>query len=107
MKIILLVVIIIMTCQLALAETFQIYRLKPHQREGLFLMINKERKTIKLDCSSFLQNITIETQDSAEWIYYLTIEECQNFFDFYKKPSLRKKCFTHDNTMPTYHYCNH
>jgi len=106
MKLSSIIAIILLIPNLAFAEmTYQISRVKPHQRSGLFLLINNSKVHVELDCSSFLHNLTIKKEQFPDLIYYLTVEECEDFYRFYKKSSLQTKCLSHDEFQVYSHYC--
>lgn len=87
-----------------LADTFQIQRLVPIERYGFFLLKNSTEDRITLDCSSYFHNLTIKN-DYKELVYYLTVEECNDYYQFYKKFTLKRKCFSHlyiSNLIITY-----
>jgi len=99
------ILLLFITSTSAIAETYRIKRLTPIKIYGSFLLRNSSGDEIRLDCSSFFHNLTIETKEN-EFVYYLDVYECADYYNFYYKPTFEKRCLTHDSFRSFYHYCD-
>ena len=96
---------ILVSIQSKASSTYQISGIRPYLRDGVYLLKNKTPHLIVLDCSSFLHNLSI-TANQEEQIHYLTVQECSDFYDFFKKFNPRRKCLTNDQSEIIYHPCH-
>lgn len=90
--------------QVRAATTYQILGLKHHLRDNVYLLKNKTSDVIVLDCSSFIHNLTITTNQQDE-IHYLTVQECVDYYNFFTTYNFRRKCLTNDHSEIVYHHC--
>lgn len=85
--------------------TQRIISIKDSDRYRLYKLKNTNKIEVELDCSSFFHNLTIYNLNSNDYIYYLSVDECEKFYEFYKKINLKKKCLSYDQETIFYHYC--
>ncbi|MCE3013829.1 MAG: hypothetical protein LW878_12255 [Proteobacteria bacterium] len=106
MKTILSLVLIALSFSSESSQTLRIRGVVPREREGLFWLKSSSSTKVSLDCSSFLQNLTLTPPAGHPVIFYLTIQECVELYDFYRGFNLRARCLSVDESFPRAHFCS-